>query len=118
MRFQSWQRLANLYDEEVDLLLNDGSKQINVVGWRRNSNLPQRVEASRRRSRRCLLMTFGLAKTASQQGEIHESLALVYHDTVDFRTLYHSMIKDRLYPKKTHHRRYFARMLQVSSRMP
>lgn len=80
MRFESWQKLANLYDEEVDLLLNDGSKQINVMGWRRNSNLPQRVEASRRRSRRCLLMTLALAKTASQQGEIHELLALVYYD--------------------------------------
>ncbi|XP_073129413.1 calcineurin-binding protein 1-like isoform X1 [Henckelia pumila] len=80
MRFESWQKLANLYDEEVDLLLNDGSKQINVLGWRRNSNLPQRVEASRRRSRRCLLMTLALAKTSSQQGEIHELLALVYYD--------------------------------------
>ncbi|KAL0311913.1 UNVERIFIED_CONTAM: Calcineurin-binding protein 1 [Sesamum radiatum] len=80
MRFESWQRLANMYDEEVDLLLNDGSKQINVLGWRKNATLPQRVETSRRRSRRCLLMTLALAKTATQQGEIHELLALVYYD--------------------------------------
>ncbi|KAK4412567.1 Calcineurin-binding protein 1 [Sesamum alatum] len=80
MRFESWQRLANIYDEEVDLLLNDGSKQINVLGWRKNATLPQRVETSRRRSRRCLLMTLALAKTATQQGEIHELLALVYYD--------------------------------------
>ncbi|KAI3468164.1 hypothetical protein Pfo_024827 [Paulownia fortunei] len=80
LRFESWQRLANIYDEEVDLLLNDGSKQINVLGWRKNDTLPQRVEASRRRSRRCLLMTLALAKTAIQQGEIHELLALVYYD--------------------------------------
>ncbi|KAL0394134.1 UNVERIFIED_CONTAM: Calcineurin-binding protein 1 [Sesamum latifolium] len=80
MRFESWQRLANIYDEEVDLLLNDGSKQINVLGWRKNASLPQRVETSRRRSRRCLLMTLALAKTATQQGEIHELLALVYYD--------------------------------------
>ncbi|KAL0304879.1 UNVERIFIED_CONTAM: Calcineurin-binding protein 1 [Sesamum calycinum] len=80
MRFESWQRLANIFDEEVDLLLNDGSKQINVLGWRKNATLPQRVETSRRRSRRCLLMTLALAKTATQQGEIHELLALVYYD--------------------------------------
>ncbi|XP_058189790.1 calcineurin-binding protein 1 isoform X2 [Rhododendron vialii] len=80
LRFESWQRLANIYDEEVDLLLNDGSKQINVAGWRKNATLPQRVETSRRRSRRCLLMTSALAKTPVQQGEIHELLALVYYD--------------------------------------
>ncbi|GFZ08499.1 tetratricopeptide repeat (TPR)-like superfamily protein [Actinidia rufa] len=79
-RFESWQRLGNIYDEEVDLLLNDGSKQINVSGWRKNATLPHRVETSRRRSRRCLLMTLALAKTPVQQGEIHELLALVYYD--------------------------------------
>ncbi|KAL0394173.1 UNVERIFIED_CONTAM: Calcineurin-binding protein 1 [Sesamum latifolium] len=79
MSFESWQRLANIYVEEVDLLLNDGSKQINVLGWRKNATLPQRVETSRRRSRRCLLMTLALAKTATQQAElivaIHDMLA-------------------------------------------
>lgn len=53
--------------QEVDLLLNDGSKHINVVGWRKNATLPQRVEISRRRSRRCLLMSLALAKTSDQQ---------------------------------------------------
>lgn len=98
-RFESWQRLANIYDEvicgycknsdeldffvcylwlcfltilvaltqEVDLLLNDGSKHINVAGWRKNATLPLRVETSRRRSRRCLLMSLALAKTSDQQ---------------------------------------------------
>lgn len=80
LRFESWQRLANIYDEEVDLLLNDGSKQINVIGWRKNSILPHRVETGRRRSRRCLLMTLALAQTSAQQGEIHGLLALVYYD--------------------------------------
>uniref|UniRef100_A0A803LBH5 Calcineurin-binding protein 1 n=1 Tax=Chenopodium quinoa TaxID=63459 RepID=A0A803LBH5_CHEQI len=88
LRFESWQRLANVYDEvslslvkqEVDLLLNDGSKNINVTGWRKNASLPQRVETSRRRSRRCLLMSLALAKTSEQQSEIHEMLALVYFD--------------------------------------
>lgn len=80
LRFESWQRLANVYDEEVDLLLNDGSKNINVIGWRKNASLPQRVETSRRRSRRCLLMSLALAKTSEQQSEIHELLALVYYD--------------------------------------
>ncbi|XP_004245382.2 calcineurin-binding protein 1 [Solanum lycopersicum] len=80
LRLESWQKLANIYDEEVDLLLNDGSKQINVLGWRKNAALSERVEASRRRSRRCLLMTSALAKTADQQAEIHELLALVYYD--------------------------------------
>ncbi|KAK9077678.1 hypothetical protein SSX86_006015 [Deinandra increscens subsp. villosa] len=81
-RFESWQSLATIYDEEVDLLLNDGSKQINVTGWRKNATFAQRVDTSRRRSRRCLLMTLALAKTAIQQGEIHDLLALVYYDGV------------------------------------
>lgn len=112
LRFESWQRLGNIYDEvslnaiwliktlilpnfhmnnvvlvslnllnsikfhicflvgpsqEVDLLLNDGSKHINVVGWRKNPTLSERVETSRRRSRRCLLMSLALAKTSAQQ---------------------------------------------------
>ncbi|XVE70975.1 hypothetical protein DITRI_Ditri10aG0113000 [Diplodiscus trichospermus] len=82
LRFESWQRLANIYDEEVDLLLNDGSKHINVSGWRKNTTLPQRVETSRRRSRRCLLISLALAKTSEQQCEIHELLALVYYDSL------------------------------------
>ncbi|ERN03626.1 hypothetical protein AMTR_s00042p00226140 [Amborella trichopoda] len=81
-RFESWQRLANIYDEEVDLLLNDGSKHINVVEWRRSDTLPQRVQASRRRSRRCLLMSLALAKTPVEQSQIHELLALVYYDSL------------------------------------
>ncbi|KAL9227273.1 hypothetical protein vseg_002982 [Gypsophila vaccaria] len=82
LRFESWQRLSNIYDEEVDLLLNDGSKNLNVTSWRKSASLPQRVEASRRRSRRCLLMSLALAKTPEQQSEIHELLALVYYDGV------------------------------------
>ncbi|KNA19664.1 hypothetical protein SOVF_059500 isoform B [Spinacia oleracea] len=82
LRFESWQRLANVYDEEVDLLLNDGSKNIGVTAWKKNASLPQRVETSRRRSRRCLLMSLALAKTSEQQAEIHEMLALVYYDGV------------------------------------
>ncbi|XVF35387.1 hypothetical protein REPUB_Repub18cG0141300 [Reevesia pubescens] len=82
LRFESWQRLANIYDEEVDLLLNDGSKHINVSGWRKNTTLPQRVETSRRRSRRCLLISLALAKTSEEQREIHELLALVYYDSL------------------------------------
>ncbi|XP_004291149.1 PREDICTED: uncharacterized protein LOC101292862 [Fragaria vesca subsp. vesca] len=82
LRFESWQRLGQIYDEEVDLLLNDGSKHINVAGWRKNVTLPQRVETSRRRSRRCLLMSLALAKTSAQQSEIHELLALVYYDSL------------------------------------
>ncbi|CAK7353102.1 unnamed protein product [Dovyalis caffra] len=82
LRFESWQRLGNIYDEEVDLLLNDGSKHINVAGWRKNAALPQRVDTSRRRSRRCLLMSLALAKTSAQQCEIHELLALVCYDSL------------------------------------
>ncbi|KAE8687620.1 hypothetical protein F3Y22_tig00111013pilonHSYRG00255 [Hibiscus syriacus] len=58
LRFESWQR------------------------WRKNTTLPQRVETSRRRSRRCLLISLALAKTSEQQGEIHELLALVYYDSL------------------------------------
>ncbi|KAJ6749243.1 CALCINEURIN-BINDING PROTEIN CABIN 1-RELATED [Salix purpurea] len=82
LRFESWQRLGNTYDEEVDLLLNDGSKHKNVAGWRKNVTLPQRVDTSRRRSRRCLLMSLALAKTPAQQCEIHELLALVCYDSL------------------------------------
>lgn len=82
LRFESWQKLANIYDEEVDLLLNDGSKHINIMDWRKNSSLPQRVEIGRRRSRRCLLMSLSLAKTPIQQSQIHELLALVYYDSL------------------------------------
>jgi calcineurin-binding protein cabin-1 len=82
LRFESWEKLGNIYDEEVDLLLNDGSKHINVVGWRKNSALSQRVETSRRRSRRCLLMSLALANSPDQQSEIHELLALVYYDSL------------------------------------
>ncbi|KAM6562519.1 hypothetical protein CsatB_022517 [Cannabis sativa] len=82
LRFESWERLANIYDEEVDLLLNDGSKHINVSGWRKNAIFSKRVDTSRKRSRRCLLMSLALAKTSSQQCEIHELLALVYYDSL------------------------------------
>ncbi|KAG8062156.1 hypothetical protein GUJ93_ZPchr0003g16628, partial [Zizania palustris] len=82
LRFKSWQRLSNLYDEEVDLLLNDGSKHINVFEWRTHTTLTPRVEMGRRHSRRCLLMSLALAKNASQQTEIHELLALVYYDSL------------------------------------
>ncbi|CAN6457209.1 unnamed protein product [Victoria cruziana] len=82
LRFESWQRLANIYDEEVDLMLNDGSKHINVREWRKQPVLSQRVEISRRRSRRSLLMSLALARTPTQQGQIHELLALVYYDSL------------------------------------
>ncbi|XP_009417134.2 calcineurin-binding protein 1 isoform X1 [Musa acuminata AAA Group] len=82
LQFESWQKLANIYDEEVDLLLNDGSKHINILDWKKNTNLHQRVEAGRRRSRRCLLMSLALASTSSQQSQIHELLALVYYDSL------------------------------------
>ncbi|CAN8327080.1 unnamed protein product, partial [Cochlearia groenlandica] len=82
LRFESWEKLGNIYDEEVDLLLNDGSKHINVVGWRKNATLSQRVETSRRRSRRCLLMSLALANSLDQKSEIHEFLALVYYDSL------------------------------------
>lgn len=63
--------------QEVDLLLNDGSKNINVTGWRKNASLPRRVESSRRRSRRCLLMSLALAKTSEQQVLLCHGLDLV-----------------------------------------
>ncbi|KAL6893667.1 hypothetical protein ACP4OV_007765 [Aristida adscensionis] len=82
LRFESWQKLSNLYDEEVDLLLNDGSKHISILDWRTNTTLIQRVEMGRRHSRRCLLMSLALAKTAPEQSETHELLALVYYDSL------------------------------------
>uniref|UniRef100_A0A803QRQ8 Uncharacterized protein n=1 Tax=Cannabis sativa TaxID=3483 RepID=A0A803QRQ8_CANSA len=58
------------------------SKHINVSGWRKNAMFSKRVDTSRKRSRRCLLMSLALAKTSSQQCEIHELLALVYYDSL------------------------------------
>ncbi|KAE8809006.1 hypothetical protein D1007_14433 [Hordeum vulgare] len=80
--FESWQRLSSLYDEEVDLLLNDGSKHISILDWGTNTALIQRVEAGRRHSRRSLMMSLILAKTIPDQVEMHELLALVYYDSV------------------------------------
>lgn len=51
-------------------MLNDGSKHINVAGWRKNASLPLRVETSRRRSKRCLFMSLALAKTSDQRVSI------------------------------------------------
>lgn len=82
LRFESWLKLANLYDEEVDLLLNDGSKHISVLEWRKNPTFAQRVENGRRRSRRCFLVSLALARTPIQQSQIHELLALVYYDSL------------------------------------
>lgn len=65
--------------QEVDLLLNDGSKHINVIGWRKNATLPQRVETSRRRSRRCFLMSLALAKTSAQQVHLHPLSTCMLH---------------------------------------
>ncbi|VAI01133.1 unnamed protein product [Triticum turgidum subsp. durum] len=82
LRFESWQRLSSLYDEEVDLLLNDGSKHISILDWRTNTPLIQRVEAGRRHSRRSLMMSLILARTIPDQVEMHELLALVYYDSI------------------------------------
>ncbi|CAN5976218.1 unnamed protein product [Sphagnum jensenii] len=81
-RFESWQKLAKLYDEEVDLLLNDGSKNLSALDWRKSGLLPSRVELSRRQSRRCLLMALALASTPEQKSEVNELLALVYYDSI------------------------------------
>ncbi|KAJ3687084.1 hypothetical protein LUZ61_016248 [Rhynchospora tenuis] len=82
LRFKSWQKLANIYDEEVDLLLNDGSKHMSISDWKKNTTLHERVHTGRRRSRRCLLMSLVLASTPADESEINELLALVYYDSV------------------------------------
>ena len=82
LRFDSWQKLANVYDEEVDLLLNDGSKHINAVDWKRSPDLPRRVELGRSRSRRCLLVSLALAGSLDQRSQVHELLGLVYYDSL------------------------------------
>ncbi|CAM8898783.1 unnamed protein product [Rhodiola kirilowii] len=40
LHFESWQRLAHIYDEEVDLLLNDGSLRIWVPSYDQRSVIP------------------------------------------------------------------------------
>ncbi|KAI5079572.1 hypothetical protein GOP47_0005051 [Adiantum capillus-veneris] len=82
LRFESWHKLANLLDEEVDLMLNDGSKTCSALEWHKNADLMKRVETGRRRTRRCLLMSMALAKTLEQERSVHELLALVYYDTL------------------------------------
>ncbi|XP_078149129.1 calcineurin-binding protein 1-like isoform X3 [Carex rostrata] len=82
LHFESWQKLANIYDEEVDLLLNDGSKCMSISDWRKQAALHQRVQAGRRRSRRCLLITLTLASTSSDESQTNELLALGYYDVL------------------------------------
>ncbi|XP_078148770.1 tetratricopeptide repeat (TPR)-like superfamily protein isoform X3 [Carex rostrata] len=82
LRFKSWQKLAHIYDEEVDLLLNDGSKHMSISDWKKNTTMHERVHTGRRRSRRCLLMSLALASTSADESEINELLALVYYDCV------------------------------------
>jgi hypothetical protein len=60
--------------QEVDLLLNDGSKNINVAEWRKTGMLASRVELSRRQSRRSLLMALALAATPDQKVNLDPSL--------------------------------------------
>lgn len=55
------------FSQEVDLLLNDGSKNLSALDWRKSGLLPSRVELSRRQSRRCLLMALALASTPEQK---------------------------------------------------
>lgn len=82
LRFESWRKLANLFDEQVDLMLNDGSKTCSAIEWQKNEHLTKRVQIGRRRTRRCLLMSLALAKTPEQKSQVHELLALVYYDTL------------------------------------
>eukprot|EP00250_Pteridium_aquilinum_P016505 c23135_g1_i3 orf=228-6338(+) len=98
-RFESWHKLASLYDEEVDLMLNDGSKTCSALEWHKNASLIKRVEIGRRRTRRCLLMSMALAKTPEQERSVHELLALVYYDTLQnvapsFNQRHHIAVRD------------------------
>ncbi|KAH7425899.1 hypothetical protein KP509_11G076900 [Ceratopteris richardii] len=99
MRFESWHKLANLFDEEVDLMLNDGSKTCSALEWHTNGNLLKRVDTGRRRTRRCLLMSMALANTPDEQRSVHELLGLVYYDTLQnvapaFNQRQHVVIRD------------------------
>eukprot|EP00850_Spirogloea_muscicola_P012057 SM000077S21531 [mRNA] locus=s77:30009:40972:+ [translate_table: standard] len=58
-RFASWKMLAELYDEVVDLILNDGSKSMAAWEWRQNHQLALRILR-----------------------EAHELLGLVLYDSV------------------------------------
>lgn len=98
-RFESWHKLANLFDEEVDLMLNDGSKTCSAMEWHKNTRLMKRVETGRRRTRRCLLMSLALAKTPEQESSVHELLALVYYDTLQnvapsYNQRQHTVVRD------------------------
>ena len=65
--------------QEVDLMLNDGSKHINVVEWKKQINLTRRVDISRRRSRRCSVMSLDLSKTPEEQViKVHSFMIVVY----------------------------------------
>lgn len=59
--------------------MNDGSKNINVVEWRKTGILASRVELSRRQSRRSLLMALALAVTPDQKVLIKSSLFAVWN---------------------------------------
>lgn len=75
--------------QEVDLLLNDGSKNINVAEWRKTGMLASRVELSRRQSRRSLLMALALAATPDQKVNLGPSLYVYLALYLWLRDLYY-----------------------------
>eukprot|EP00850_Spirogloea_muscicola_P007754 SM000040S14766 [mRNA] locus=s40:259386:270204:+ [translate_table: standard] len=81
-RFASWKRLAELYDEVVDLILNDGSKSMAAWEWRQNHQLAFRILVNRRRCRRSLFRCLDIAASGDEEREAHELLGLVLYDSV------------------------------------
>eukprot|EP00850_Spirogloea_muscicola_P013689 SM000094S24706 [mRNA] locus=s94:355328:365829:- [translate_table: standard] len=81
-RFASWKMLAELYDEVVDLILNDGSKSMAAWEWRQNHQLALRILVNRRRCRRSLLQCLDIAASGDEEREAHELLGLVLYDSV------------------------------------
>ncbi|XP_078148763.1 calcineurin-binding protein 1-like [Carex rostrata] len=57
-------------------------KCMSISDWRKHTALHQRVQAGRRCSMRCLLVTLTLASTSSDESQTNELLALGYYDVL------------------------------------
>eukprot|EP00897_Mesotaenium_endlicherianum_P006993 jgi/Mesen1/6321/ME000326S05461 len=81
-RFASWFGLAKLFDEGVDLMLNDGSKSMAVREWRSSSSYMQRVARGRQQCRRAFFCSLALAPTPRLKALAQEFMGEVTYDSI------------------------------------
>ncbi|GAQ80329.1 hypothetical protein KFL_000510300 [Klebsormidium nitens] len=81
-RLASWERLAEIYDEEVDLLLNDGGKQFTAQQWREDPSRMARVASGRKACRQASLRALALAPTEDKKYELERWNGSVLYDVI------------------------------------